>query len=46
MVSDPVGSSAPARKPRAGRNLPAAIATGIGLIALITCIDRDGDRSS
>lgn len=35
MVSDPVGSSAPVRKPRAGRNLPAAIATGVGLIALI-----------
>ena len=34
-MSDPVGSSAPARKPRAGRNLPAAIATGVGLIALI-----------
>ncbi|MFA7324152.1 MAG: phosphatidate cytidylyltransferase [Candidatus Nanopelagicales bacterium] len=33
-MSGPVGSSAQARKPRAGRNLPAAIATGVGLLAL------------
>ena len=33
-MSDPVGSSAAARKPQAGRNLPAAIATGVGLLAL------------
>jgi len=33
-VSDPVGSSAAARKPQAGRNLPAAIGTGVGLLAL------------
>ena len=33
-MSDPVGSSAAARKPQAGRNLPAAIGTGVGLLAL------------
>lgn len=33
-MSGPVGSSAQARQPRAGRNLPAAIATGAGLLAL------------
>jgi phosphatidate cytidylyltransferase len=34
VVSGPVGSSAQSRQPRAGRNLPAAIATGVGLLVL------------
>lgn len=33
-MSGPVGSSASSRQPRAGRNLPAAIATGVGLLLL------------